>query len=117
MRIRSSRASKPWVMAPTKAGGLEGGTDDLHIGGIGDRLSLSVKLGANRAAEVLGDHSLQITIHETKFQASEAAGARNLDVFNFKRVIAEGDFGNIANTPVNIRAHILDAAGQHQLRG
>ena len=96
--------------AATKAGGFEGATGDLHVGGIGDRLSLSVKLGPNRAAEVLGDHSLQITIHDKKLLASELAGDRSLDVFNFKHVIASGDFGDVANTPVSITAHVLDAA-------
>ncbi len=70
---------------------------------------MSVKLGANRAGEVVDDHSLQITVNGTKFDASNAS--RSLDVFDFQHVIAEGDFKNIANDPVVIRAHILDAAG------
>ena len=102
----------------TKAGGFEDLAAGEERSRRRDRGSSELSpsgLGPERAAEVLGDYSLQITIHETKFTASEAAADRSLDVFNFKRVIAAGDFKNVANIAVPIRAHIVDAAGNTQL--
>ena len=101
-----------YVDATTEVLGLkEDDTAKTVVGGIDDRVRVSVKLGSDRARQVVGDHSLRITIDDKKFTASEAAADRKLDTFNFSHVIAAKDFGDIIAKALVIKAHVVDPAG------